>query len=136
MTRFLLDTHIWVWSHLSPGQLSRRVTGELDNPENERWLSPASIWELVLLVEKGRVVLDQNVETWILRVSERAPVKEALLTFSVAAETARVKLPHSDPMDRLLVATARVFGLTLITSDRRLIQARQVPVLANRWRPP
>ena len=132
MTRFLLDTHIWVWSHLSPDKLSRKVTAELNHPENERWLSPASIWELILLVEKGRVLLDQDVERWLLRASERSPVKEALLTFSVAAETARVKLQHGDPMDRLLVATARVFGLTLVTADQRLIQARQVPVLANR----
>lgn len=132
MTRFLLDTHVWVWSLLSPGKLSQKVTAELNDPENERWLSPASIWELVLLVEKGRVVLDQDVETWLGRASQRAPVKEALLTFAVAAETARIKLPHGDPMDRLLVATARVFSLTLVTSDQRLLQARQVPVLANR----
>ena len=54
------------------------------------------------------------------------------MTFSVATETARVRLPHGDPVDRLLVATAQVFGLTLITSDRQLIEARQVPILANR----
>jgi len=84
-----------------------------------------------LLVEKRRVVLDLDIESWFSRACERSPVKEALLTFSIAAETARVKLPHPDPMD-LLVATARVFGLTLVTADQRLIDARQVPILANR----
>jgi len=43
-----------------------------------------------------------------------------------------VQLPHRDPADRFLVATARVFDLTLVTADEHLLKARQVPVLANR----
>jgi PIN domain nuclease of toxin-antitoxin system len=43
-----------------------------------------------------------------------------------------VQLPHRDPADRLLVATARVFDLTLVTADQQLIRARQVSVLSNR----
>jgi PIN domain nuclease of toxin-antitoxin system len=132
VTRLLLDTHVWVWSHLTPAKLSRRVTSELNDPANERWLSPASIWELALLVEKGRVVLDQDIDKWLALATERSPVKEALLTFSVAVEMAKVKLVHRDPVDRLLVATARVFELTLVTGDQRLIHSRQVPVLENR----
>jgi prevent-host-death family protein len=45
---------------------------------------------------------------------------------------ARVQLPHRDPADRFLVATARVFDLTLVTADKQLIKARQAPVLPNR----
>ena len=43
-----------------------------------------------------------------------------------------MQLPHRDPMDRFLVATARVFDLTLVTADEQLLKARQVTVLANR----
>jgi PIN domain nuclease of toxin-antitoxin system len=57
---------------------------------------------------------------------------EAPVTYQVAEETARVSLPHRDPADRFLVATARVFDLTLVTADQQLIHARQVPVLTNR----
>jgi PIN domain nuclease of toxin-antitoxin system len=59
-------------------------------------------------------------------------MREAPVTYQVAQETARVQLPHRDPADRFLVATARVFDLTLVTADEHLLKARQVPVLANR----
>jgi PIN domain nuclease of toxin-antitoxin system len=59
-------------------------------------------------------------------------MREAQITYQVAQETARVQLPHRDPADRFLVATARVFDLTLATADEQLLKARQVPVLANR----
>jgi PIN domain nuclease of toxin-antitoxin system len=59
-------------------------------------------------------------------------MREAQIDYRVAQETARVQLPHRDPADRFLVATARVFDLTLVTADETLLAARQVSVLANR----
>lgn len=130
--RLLLDTHIWIWSLLEPTKLARRVVQALEKEENELWLSPLSLWELFLLVEKGRVSLERGVEDWIADALKTAPLQEAPLTHDVALETRRVQLPHRDPVDQFLVATARVFGLTLVTADQRLIAARAVPVLANR----
>jgi PIN domain nuclease of toxin-antitoxin system len=130
--RLLLDTHIWLWSQLSPEKLSRQVARGLESSHNERWLSPVSLWELVILSEKGRVNLDAEVEAWVSRARKAAPVVEAPLTYEVALETLQIKLPHRDPADRLLVATARVFGLTLVTADERLIGVAGIPTLANR----
>lgn len=48
-------------------------------------------------------------------------MREAPITFQVAQETARVQLPHPIPADRFLVASARVFGLTLVTADEQLL---------------
>jgi PIN domain nuclease of toxin-antitoxin system len=59
-------------------------------------------------------------------------MREAPITYQVTQETARVQLPRRDPADRFLIATARVFDLTLVTADEQLLQARQVSVLANR----
>jgi PIN domain nuclease of toxin-antitoxin system len=53
--KLLLDIHIWIWSHLEPWRITSEVTKELGDPRNELWLSPLSIWELVLLVEKKRL---------------------------------------------------------------------------------
>jgi PIN domain nuclease of toxin-antitoxin system len=130
--RLLLDTHIWLWSRLEPDRLSRRVARELQNPANELWLSPISIWETLILCEKGRLKLDGGAAEWILKAMRVVPMTEAPLNTEVALETAKIRLPHRDPADRFLVATARVFGLTLVTADRRLLDARQAPVLANR----
>ena len=53
--KLLLDTYIWIWSVAEPERLSSRVRNALDSSENEIWLSPISIWEFLLLVEKGRL---------------------------------------------------------------------------------
>ena len=51
--KLLLDTHIWVWSLSEPSRLSPGVTRALDSKSSELWLSPISLWELGILVEKG-----------------------------------------------------------------------------------
>ena len=76
--------------------------------------------------------MKEDIDDWIVRAMRAVPVREALVTHEVAMETRRVRLPHRDPADYFLGATARVFGLTLVTADARLIGARQFPVLANR----
>ncbi len=130
--KLLLDTHIWLWSVLEPNRLSRRVAEELENPESELWLSPISIWELLILCEKGRMALDEEIEVWIPRAMRALPLREASVTFEVAREVGRVRLSHRDPADHFLVATAKVFELTLVTSDEHLLKARNISVLANR----
>jgi PIN domain nuclease of toxin-antitoxin system len=130
--RLLLDTHIWVWSALDRARLSARLTAALENPGNELWLSPISLWEVLTLCQKQRLTLHPNPQAWISNALDAVPMREAPITYQVAQETARVQLPHPDPADRFLVATARVFDLTLVTADEILLKARQVSVLANR----
>jgi len=130
--KLLLDTHIWIWTRLQPDRLSSPVVKALEDPENELWLSPLSIWELSNLVDKGRIVLNTGVEDWVARAMQALPVKEAPITYEVALETRRVQLPHRDPVDRLLAATAKVYGLTLVTADERLLGSKGFSVLANR----
>jgi PIN domain nuclease of toxin-antitoxin system len=130
--RLLLDTHIWLWSLVTPGRISRRVRRVLEGPDNELWLSPISVWELCVLVERGRVYLHTDVASWVAEAFRRAPLKEAPLTHQVALDSASVGLPHRDPADRFLVATARVFDLTLVTADERLLGTRGFRTLANR----
>jgi len=72
-----------------------------------------------------------DLDAWFRRAHEHAPLREAPVTHEIALETSRFELPHRDPADRSLVATARVLGLTLATADARLIAAGAVPVLAN-----
>ncbi len=130
--RLLLDTHIWVWSALDRARLSARIIAALENSGNELWLSPISLWEVLTLCQKGRLTLYPNPAAWIANTLDAIPLREAQVTYQVAQETGRVQLPHRDPADRFLVATARVFGLTLVTADEILLTARPVSILANR----
>ena len=130
--KLLLDTHIWLWSFLEPGRLAPRVANALESNENELWLSPLTIWETLVLAAKRRVRLEPEPGAWILRALRSLPLKEAPLTHEVALETRNFQLPDRDPVDRLLAATARVFELTLVTADERLIRAKGLSTLANR----
>ena len=130
--KLLLDTHIWLWSLVAPERLSRRVARALEDADNELWLSPVSTWELCVLVERGRVVLGGDVASWVADAFRRVPLHEAPLTHEVALATASVRLPHRDPADRLLAASAAVFELSLVTADERLLGVRSVRTFANR----
>ena len=130
--RLLLDTHIWLWGLLDPAKLSRRVARELENSDNELWLSPISVWELMILVDKGRIVLNSDVGEWIKEAHNKVPLREAPITNDIALEMRAIRLPHRDPADRFLVATARVLDLTLVTADERLIGSKSCALLANR----
>jgi PIN domain nuclease of toxin-antitoxin system len=130
--KLLLDTHIWIWNHLEPWKITSEVTKELGDPRNELWLSPVSIWELVLLVEKRRIELHHDMGEWVQQSVRDLDLQEAPFTSAVAHELRFTLLGHRDPGDRFLVATARVYDLTLVTADQRLQQIPGLQHLANR----
>jgi len=129
--KLLLDTHVWLWSLLEPAKLSRRARTALTQPKNELWLSPISAWELLVLAERGRVKLDSEPRKWVIEAIARTPAQEAVLNFDVAVRSRDIMLGHPDPADRFLVATALVYGLTLVTADEALIEAKLCPILGN-----
>jgi PIN domain nuclease of toxin-antitoxin system len=129
--KLLLDTHIWLWSLGEPQRISRRVAKELDNRQNELWLSPISIWEALLLFRKKRLQIGTDFATWLAASLSAFPLVEAPLTFEVARTLPTLGMPHNDPADLFLAATAKAFGLTLITADRNLIKTEGISVLAN-----
>jgi len=69
--KLLLDTHIFLWGLLEPERLNRDATTELSNPENQIWLSPISVWETMILAERGRVVLRPDPAAWLRACSAR-----------------------------------------------------------------
>jgi PIN domain nuclease of toxin-antitoxin system len=129
--KLLLDTHIWIWSVLEPWRLSSEVARVMVQPENALFLSHISIWELSLLAERKRVVLNGDLGEWCKSSIQDLCLEEAPLTWDVAAEVRFTRLLHRDLGDRFLVATARVFDLTLVTADQRLIAHPELKVLAN-----
>ena len=114
---YLLDTHVWRRLATTPAEIAPHALDELAAPAGELLLSPISVWEYLLLVERGRLAGDLPVEE-LLRTSA---VTSAPLSFAVAAASRRITLPHRDPADRFIAATAQVHGLTLVTADRVLI---------------
>ncbi len=129
----LLDTHILLWwlgpaTRLSADQ--RQVIEEA-GPEQPLWVSEISLWEIATLHSLGRLELRLPLRDWLERATAPPLVRRLGISPAVAAEVAA--LPdgfHRDPADRILVATARVYGATLLTQDQRILRAGIVSTLA------
>jgi PIN domain nuclease of toxin-antitoxin system len=118
--KLLLDTHILIWSRLSPEQLSDAASEALQDEDNELWYSPISVWEILLLAEKKRLRIKHDPYAWVERTLDG--LREAPLNKHVAMESRRLHLPHKDPADRFIAATALVYDLILVTSDQKLLE--------------
>jgi PIN domain nuclease of toxin-antitoxin system len=102
----------------------------LEDSANERWLSPISTWEALMLNAKGKIRLHGNLEEWVTRAT--ALFREAPLTHEIAFVARQLNLPHQDPADRFLAATAKVLDLTLVTADTQLLGLGEIATLGNR----
>ena len=129
--RFLLDTHIWLWSSREPQKLSSQVHQALSDPRNGRFLSPISIWEALLLIEKKKLEMHEDFRDWYARTVEDLALEEAAVTWRVVHEMRSILPHHRDPADRFLADTAITYELVLITADQKLMAVPGLKVLAN-----
>lgn len=129
----LLDTHVLLYWLAGDPRLSPAQRRAIDAAGEDRplWISDISLWEIATLVSLGRLRLHLPLGEWLERAAAPPLVRRAGISPAVAAEVAA--LPdsfHRDPADRILVATARVLGATLLTQDGRILDAGLVPALA------
>lgn len=127
--KLLLDTHIWLWSKSDPSRLGIRAAEALSSTANELWLSPVSVWEVLILSRKGRIRIADPLR-WV--ESAASQMREAPLTQEIVRTSFALSLSHADPADRFLAATAKVLNLTLVTADRALLGLGEIASLANR----
>ncbi len=124
---FLLDTHVWVWTQESPETLGPGTRSALAAEENSLFVSPVSSLELAQLAWAGRLTLAGRLQTWISESLQALLAETISLTHEIAAGA--YDLPgefHRDPADRILVATARVHDLTVVTADSRILTCSHV----------
>ncbi len=125
----LLDTHVWLWSLLEPQRLSARARDAMTDPASVLALSPVSTWETLLLADRSRVDLAPDPWRWIRTALATRAMREFPLTHEIALRSRSVRLPHDDPADRFIAATAMVHKLTLVTADRSLLECPDIRVL-------
>jgi PIN domain nuclease of toxin-antitoxin system len=127
--KILLDTHIWIWYLAGSSNLPTPFKELLESKKNEVWLSPISVWEALVLTEKNKINLLYDSKLFTREAFKLWPVKEAFLNFEVALKSKEINLPHKDPADRFIAATALVYGLRLMTVDKRLLDASWLPTV-------
>ena len=131
--RFLLDTHVLIrWCQDARGlPTAHRRAIRRGSTQNPLLVSDISLWEIAMLHGLGRIRLSLPLREWLERATAPPLVRRCGISPAIAAEVA--SFPESfprDPADRIIVATARVLGATLLTSDGRIIDAEVVPTLS------
>lgn len=119
--RLLLDSHAFLWWADTLERLSPRALAACESVENALYLSLASLWELQLKLNLGKLQLNGTLADIITK--QRG---QGLQLLEIAPDhiyaTAKLPMIHADPFDRLLVAQATVEEMTLVTADRKLVE--------------
>ena len=143
----LIDTHIWVWWVAGDPRLTDKHLAAIAREQSSGiYVSVISVWEVAKLVEHDRLMLSVPVADW-LKAAETYPGVSLLpLTTEILIDS--TQLPgefHKDPADQMIVATARVHGMNLMTltchrHDAKSQQKCSVPASRSsismpRWSP-
>ena len=118
--RVLLDTHSWLWMVGEPDRLSEPSRQLLRDPTNELFFSAASAWEIAIKFATGKLRLPRPPATLVAEWVSEDRLGALPILHAHALHAGELPPHHRDPFDRLLIAQARLEGLTLLTADRRL----------------
>ena len=133
--RLLLDTHIWLRYLGISGDLRPAVLPALHAvaAHGTIYLSVISVWEVAMLAKTGRISLSANVGVWVRQALAKPGLQVLGLEPDIAVESVNLPEPvHKDPADRILIASARVMQLTLVTRDEQILhfaERNYLPVL-------
>lgn len=122
----LLDTHALVWLDEGNERLGKKSLALIDNAlkSGELFVSAISFWEVAMLVEKGRLEMQMEVDLWRQSLVNNG-LQEAVLTGKTAIRSALLVDFHGDPADRMIVATAIHLAASLCTADEQILLWQQ-----------
>ncbi len=130
----LLDTHALIWWISDIDKIPAKARQAIQNEvkKGQLGISSISLWEICMLVKKGRLKLSMNLDSWLQKVESLPiltfiPVDNYIAKTSVSIDADSLK----DPADRIIVATALQSGLTLITGDQKIRKCGLVKIIWN-----
>ena len=126
----VIDTHVLVWWVSGEKSLSATAAKVIKDTlvnGSEVIVSSISAWEISMLIEKERLVLSMDVESWLDEVTQIDGVRFVPVDNEIGIKS--TVLPgefHKDPADRMIVATARKLAVPLVTADEKIINYEHV----------
>lgn len=115
--KLLLDTHIFLWFISGDNRLSDDQRDSIQDPGNEVFLSVASLWEIIVKYQLGKLPLPQSPESYIPLQRQRHLIASLPLDEASVAQLAKLPPIHRDPFDRMLICQALEYGMTILTVD-------------------
>ncbi len=123
--KIVLDTHIWIWAVIGSSKLLKSFQTHFEQASKiqDILISPMSIWEIGMLVEKNRIQVDMDVEDWIEQALDIPGIQLCPITPRISIHSTRLSGEvHGDPVDRLLIATAYEENAVLVTCDKKILK--------------
>lgn len=120
--KLLLDTHVFLWYITADKKLPPKFQEEIQNPENQVYLSVVSLWELIIKYQIGKLPLPEPPQLFIPTERERHQIESLRLDEDSVRYLAELPQQHRDPFDRMLICQAQVNQMTLVTSDNAILQ--------------
>jgi len=119
----LLDTHIWIWWIQGDPRLKEDRVNWMDEQEEQGLgISIISSWEIAKLVENNRLQLPNAVDKWLEQALNYPGIRLLELTLPIILNSTQLPPPfHRDPADQIIVATARVHDIPLLTADQKIL---------------
>lgn len=120
--RILVDTHIWLWHLNGEESLSSKIKKMIDTSafENALYLSAISLWEIAMLASKKKINFTTSPLAWMNKALSLSNISLVPLSPEIAVESCALPGFHGDPADRLIVASAKVETLCLISRDQKI----------------
>lgn len=118
----VLDTHALIWAHTGiriPKKVARRI--EAAGRDGQLYISAITPWEIALGVRRGRIKIAGDVLEWIQASLDALSAAVASLEPAIAVDAVELAWEHADPSDRIIVATARRLGASLVTADTAIL---------------
>jgi PIN domain nuclease of toxin-antitoxin system len=114
--RALLDTHTFLWAIADDKRLSRRAQKIFTGP-NDLWLSVASVWEILIKVQAGKLPLPQPTGPYLVKQAAENRVEVLPISLDHVLRIEELTMQHRDPFDRILIAQSIEEKLPLVTAD-------------------
>lgn len=126
----LLDTHVWVWwiGGESVPTISKKARQVIESSDT-LLVSMASSLEVAWLEANSRLKFNRDSLTWINQALSKSPVKPVEITTEIIVRAANLPWKHKDPNDRLIVATALIKRVPLVTKDEVIRRAKLVETI-------
>jgi PIN domain nuclease of toxin-antitoxin system len=115
--KLLLDTHSFLWWNLQPARLSAKALSAFHDPSNHLLLSVASVWEMQIKLQIGRLTLNMPLDQMIARQRRANGIRILPVTLPHVLALGNLPLHHKDPFDRLFIAQANAEGAFLVSHD-------------------
>ncbi len=125
----LLDTHAWIWMVDDPENLSAKALDAIDEARKDSavYVSSISTWEVYMLASKGRLSMRISTIDWVRKCESLSFLNFVPLDNEIARQS--IYLPgdlHSDPADRIIIATARTLSAPIVTKDKKILDYAHV----------